>query len=164
VEEKTQKESDPLEKWSSLAEQRIQEAMARGEFDNLPGKGKPLSLSWNLFADPTLEAAWKLLQNAGYSLDWIEEDKDIRKELSKARDRLKRSWTLYCEWVREEPENAGGADLFWEEAVKSFRDTVESLNKRIDVLNLKVPSVHFQRLRVRVDEEIEKIKRGGAGA
>ncbi|RME01028.1 MAG: DUF1992 domain-containing protein, partial [Calditrichaeota bacterium] len=27
-----------------LAEQRLQEAIARGEFSNLPGAGKPLSL------------------------------------------------------------------------------------------------------------------------
>jgi hypothetical protein len=28
--------------WDSLAEHRIREAQARGEFDNLPGFGKPI--------------------------------------------------------------------------------------------------------------------------
>ena len=28
--------------WESVAEQRIQDAMARGEFDHLPGTGKPI--------------------------------------------------------------------------------------------------------------------------
>ncbi len=164
MEKKDQEGSDPLKKWSSLAEQRIQEAMARGDFDNLPGKGKPLSLSWNPFADPTLEAAWKLLQNAGYSLDWIEEDKEIRAELQRAREELRRVWSLYVQWVREEPKDAKGAEISWKEAKEAFRTTVAELNKRIDVLNLKVPSVHFQRFRVRAEEEIEKVKRGGVGA
>ena len=164
MEKKDQERSDPLKKWSSLAEQRIQEAMARGDFDALPGKGKPLSLSWNPFADPTLEAAWKLLQNAGYSLDWIEEDKEIRSELEKAREELRQAWRLYIEWAREEPENAQGAEISWKEAEEKFRTTIARLNKRIDVLNLKVPSIHFQRFRVQADEEIEKVKSGGVGA
>jgi DnaJ family protein C protein 28 len=162
VEKKDQDGADPLEKWSSLAEQRIQEAMARGEFDNLPGKGKPLSLSWNPFADPTLEAAWKLLQNAGYSLDWIEEDKEIRRDLEEARRRLRRSWNLYLEWTGSGVGKTRGAEMMWSEAVESFSRSVDELNRRIDLLNLKVPSVYFQRFRVRLDEEIEKIKRGGA--
>jgi Domain of unknown function (DUF1992) len=32
---------DPL---TAIAERRIQEAIERGEFDDLPGKGKPLDL------------------------------------------------------------------------------------------------------------------------
>ena len=31
---------------ASIAERKIQEAMARGEFDNLPGRGKPLVLEF----------------------------------------------------------------------------------------------------------------------
>lgn len=31
--------------WESLADKRIREAMERGEFDNLPGAGRPLELS-----------------------------------------------------------------------------------------------------------------------
>ena len=32
----------PLELWESLAERRIREAAERGEFDDLPGAGRPL--------------------------------------------------------------------------------------------------------------------------
>jgi hypothetical protein len=32
----------PLEFWESLAERRIREAAERGEFDDLPGSGRPL--------------------------------------------------------------------------------------------------------------------------
>jgi hypothetical protein len=38
--------TDPgLRRWADIAEQRIREAQDRGEFDDLPGAGKPLDLS-----------------------------------------------------------------------------------------------------------------------
>jgi DnaJ family protein C protein 28 len=156
MDEERDRGEPPLEKWESLVEQRIQEAMARGDFDGLPGEGKPLNLSRNPFADPTLEAAWRLLQNAGFSLEWIEEDKEIRRDLKAARERLRRAWELRLEWEGK------GAEAAWERAVSRFREEVEQINARIDLHNLKVPSVHFQRLRVLVEEEIARVqeKRG----
>lgn len=53
---------DHLEK---LVEEKIKEAMEKGEFDNLPGKGKPLDLSEYFKAPPELRAAYNLLKNAG---------------------------------------------------------------------------------------------------
>jgi len=50
-----------------LAEQRIREAEARGEFDDLPGSGEPLSLEQdNPFIPAELRTAYRLLKNAGY--------------------------------------------------------------------------------------------------
>lgn len=49
-----------------LAEERIREAMARGEFDNLPGAGKPLELDDDSMVPPELRAGYRLLKNAGY--------------------------------------------------------------------------------------------------
>ena len=34
-----------MARWTDIAEQRIREAQERGEFDDLPGAGKPLDLS-----------------------------------------------------------------------------------------------------------------------
>jgi hypothetical protein len=49
----------------SIAERRIQEAMERGEFDNLPGRGKPI-VQEDLSAVPEeLRMAYKILKNAG---------------------------------------------------------------------------------------------------
>ena len=48
-----------------IAERRILEAMERGEFDNLPGKGKPI-VQEDLSAVPEeLRMAYKVLKNAG---------------------------------------------------------------------------------------------------
>ena len=36
--------------WEKWIDQQIREAQERGEFDNLPGKGKPLDLAPNPYA------------------------------------------------------------------------------------------------------------------
>ncbi|RME59693.1 DUF1992 domain-containing protein, partial [Candidatus Parcubacteria bacterium] len=48
----------------TIAEQRIREAQARGELDDLPGAGKPLALEEdNPFVPPELRMAYKVLKN-----------------------------------------------------------------------------------------------------
>lgn len=46
--------------WSKFVEDEIQAAMARGEFDNLPGEGKPLDLTENPYVPEELRLAHKL--------------------------------------------------------------------------------------------------------
>ena len=49
-----------------IAEQRIREAMERGEFDDLPMKGQPLRLDEDANVPDELRMAYKLLKNGGY--------------------------------------------------------------------------------------------------
>lgn len=49
-----------------LAEARILEAMQRGEFDDLPGTGKPLRLEDDRLVPEELRTAYRILKNAGY--------------------------------------------------------------------------------------------------
>lgn len=50
-----------------IAERKIQEAMEKGELDNLPGKGKPLQLD-DLPGVPAEEKmAYRLLKNSGFA-------------------------------------------------------------------------------------------------
>ena len=68
-----------------LAERRIEEAIARGEFDDLPGAGRPLELHE---PDPALPAelrlACRLIRNAGRRVA----DKKERAERLRARKAL----------------------------------------------------------------------------
>jgi len=51
--------------WQKLAENRIDEAIALGEFDDLPGRGRPLDLT-EYFSQPASERMGvNLLKNAG---------------------------------------------------------------------------------------------------
>jgi hypothetical protein len=50
----------------ALVEGRIEAAIARGEFDNLPGAGRPLALDDDPLVPQELRVAYRLLKNAGY--------------------------------------------------------------------------------------------------
>ena len=68
-----------------IAEERIREAMARGEFANLPGAGKPLHLEDNAMVREDLRVAYKILKNAGC----IPPELELRKEILTLRDLLR---------------------------------------------------------------------------
>lgn len=70
--------------FDKLVEQKIQEAMADGEFDNLAGKGKPLDLS-DYFATPEdKRLGYSILKSAGF----IPEQAQRLKEIEALRERL----------------------------------------------------------------------------
>jgi DnaJ homolog subfamily C member 28 len=70
----------------------IEKAMREGKFDDLPGKGKPLSLDENPHEDPDWRLAHHVLKNGGFSLPWIETRKEIEDETGRARQALRRAW------------------------------------------------------------------------
>jgi DnaJ family protein C protein 28 len=135
---------------ADLIEQRIQEAMANGEFDNLRGKGKPLPSNTNPYLDRSQELAFGLLQNNNFAPEWIERDKEIRRELATAREHLGRAWQHY---------QANPADeATWQAAVSRFEERLIKLNRQIDHFNLIVPIPANQRFRLRLENEIRRVQ------
>ena len=63
----------------NIVEKRIQEALERGDFDNLPGKGKPMPLEDDSMIPEDLRLAYKILKNAGCLPPEIELQKEIRR-------------------------------------------------------------------------------------
>ena len=49
----------------SLAEEKILAAVRRGEFEDLPGSGKPLALEQDISIPEELRVGYRLLRNAG---------------------------------------------------------------------------------------------------
>ena len=63
---------------AAIAERRIQEAIERGEFDDLPGKGKPLDLGEDdRTVPPELRMAYRMVKNAGMLPPEVELHKEI---------------------------------------------------------------------------------------
>lgn len=48
-----------------IAEERIRQAQVRGDFDDLPGQGRPLVFDDDPLAPEELRTAWRLLKGAG---------------------------------------------------------------------------------------------------
>jgi hypothetical protein len=63
--------------FEKLVEKRIQEAYDNGEFDNLPGKGKPLNLEDLSGIPEDLRMGFKVLKNAGV----LPEEMQLKKEI-----------------------------------------------------------------------------------
>jgi hypothetical protein len=60
-----------------FVEEKIKQAVEKGEFDKLPGMGKPLDLTDDLPGlSPELKMGYKMLKNAGY----ISDNQDIKNE------------------------------------------------------------------------------------
>jgi DnaJ-like protein len=60
-----------------IAEHYIQEAQERGEFDNLPGAGKPLMMEDDSMVPEDLRVGYRLLKNAGYLPPELQLHKEI---------------------------------------------------------------------------------------
>jgi len=60
-----------------VAEERIRQAMANGDFDDLPGAGKPLRLDDDSMVAPDLRMAYKLLKDAHCLPPQLELQKEI---------------------------------------------------------------------------------------
>jgi hypothetical protein len=73
-----------MEIFAKIAEQKIREAIERGEFDNLEGRGKPLDLRDDSWIPEDLRMAYKILKNAGC----LPEELELRKEVMNLRDLL----------------------------------------------------------------------------
>ena len=147
-----------MDKWGKLVEQRLQEAFAKGEFANLPGKGKPLALDEEPLADPAQSMARHILRNSGMSLPWVEERCRIEEALALAMKRLERAWSAYAvDRGGELPSPA--AESRWQKALATFREDASALNRRIRVYNLSVPHVRFQRCLIEVRREVARLRR-----
>jgi len=144
-----------MKRWESLVDQKIHEAMEQGEFDNLSGTGQPIDLSENPYEDPDWRTAHRMLRNAGFAPAWIEERKDIDAELEAARIGLARKRLIVQN--AQGTEHQQSAQARWDEAVENFRIQIGELNRRIDTWNLKAPASAFQRTRIDVEREIDRI-------
>jgi len=144
-----------MNRWESLIDQKIREAMEQGEFDNLSGKDAPIDLSENPFEDPDWRTAHRLIRNAGFAPAWIEERKDIEFEIDAARNQLKRVWTILQNALGTKNERE--ARTRWEKALALYRQQATQLNRRIVAWNLKVPASGFRRKRIDAEREIEEV-------
>jgi hypothetical protein len=63
--------------FAKIAEQRIKEAIVRGDFDDLEGKGRPLKLEDETWVPEDLRPAYRVLKNAGC----VPPELDLKKEI-----------------------------------------------------------------------------------
>lgn len=70
--------------FDKIADEKIREAMNRGEFDDLEGKGEPLKLEDDSHLPQDIRIAYKILKNA----DCLPPEVQLRKEIRSTRQLL----------------------------------------------------------------------------
>lgn len=142
-----------MNRLESMTEKKLREAIERGDFDNLPGKGEPVDLQENPFEDPDLRVVHRLLRSAGFAPAWIEERKDIDAQFEFAKTKLTRAWSLFGKTSEYE----------WQRTVREFREQAAQLNERIKLYNLKAPAAVFHRRLIDAEEIIAAITKTANG-
>jgi DnaJ family protein C protein 28 len=128
-------------------EEQIREAQARGEFDNLPGFGKPL----NLVSNPYLgdkAMGYNLLKSSGYAPKEIELAKEIRTEYERAEAKIAKirhqGGTLRTRRVPPFASEKRAFNTSVEKAAAEYEKTLRELNRKILTLNLMAPTLMHQ--------------------
>jgi Domain of unknown function (DUF1992) len=70
--------------FQKTVDEKIEEAIAKGEFDNLPGKGKPLDLDAYFATPERLRMGYSILKSA----DIIPEEMELLREIERLRKSL----------------------------------------------------------------------------
>jgi DnaJ family protein C protein 28 len=108
----------------NVVEQRIWHSMEEGQFENLPGKGKPLNLSTNPHADPAEDTLYRILSKNGCAPEWVELNKEIRNQISEWRSALKRAWGSRC----------NGDHSKWAETSEALKLQLRGINDKVSVI------------------------------
>ncbi len=132
-------------------DEQIEKAMQRGEFTNLPGKGKPLNLDTNPFITPQVRMANRLLKENGFAPRWIELEKEIQRDKAQL-DKLLANLTARRERlaaiVRQQPSRGAAVIRSFEHerarGLAEYRAKFESVNRKIQRLNLMMPARNRQ--------------------
>ena len=130
---------------------QIEEAMERGEFANLPGKGKPLKFDTNPFLTPQARMTNRLLKKNGFAPQWVELEKEIKQEktqlerlLTNLKGRRERLATI----VQKHPHRHKAVSRSFEHerarSIAQYTEKLENLNQKIQRVNLLMPTRNRQ--------------------
>ena len=127
--------------------EQIREAQARGDFDNLPGAGKPLNLEENLFAGDK-SMGYNLLKSNGYAPKEIELTKEIRSEFEHIEAKVARlcrqGRSLRSRRVPPFASEKRAFNAVVEKTAAEYERVLHELNRKVLTLNLMAPALMHQ--------------------
>ncbi|GFP90801.1 Dnaj homolog subfamily c member 28 [Phtheirospermum japonicum] len=136
----------------NVVEQRVWHAMEEGQFENLPGKGKPLDLNSNPHADPSEDTLYRILNKNGCAPEWVELNKEIRNRIAGWRIALQKAWM----------HKGGHDDSKWHESSEALKLQLHDLNNKVFHYNLIVPFGR-QMSGFKWEREIDRLKEKTGG-
>jgi DnaJ family protein C protein 28 len=143
----------------------IRDAMRKGEFENLPGMGKPLQLDDESNVPAELRLAHRLLKQNDLTPEWILIGKEIDASHESAVQHLRAALRAYRGRMWDaassnEPELARSlAEADWLSAREEFRAAIATVNRKLLTYNLKLPPGFPRRGLLVADRELERCMR-----
>lgn len=141
----------PDKPMEDVAARAIREATERGEFDNLPGRGKPLRIAGDLADAATMGA--KIRSNAGFGTPWNDLGREIDDGARRAVAEIERAHKRRLVAQRAPGADTAAGDSEWRRALAQFQNQLDGLNRKILKFNLLVPRQlpHLHRARLRAE-------------
>src|SRR5512145_1886387 len=127
--------------WDSHIDRQIRKAMDEGQFERLPGEGKPLKLDDDPNTPDDLKLAYKILKENDLTPDWMLVARELDTKSEKLRERLRHAAGQYrSALVGADARQQTQAEINWQRAQTQVAVEVEKLNRDITTYNLKIPA------------------------
>ena len=136
--------------WRGQTQEQIDEAIARGEIDNLDGKGKPLKL-WGDLAERRVMRE-KLAREDKLSAPWDDAARAIDALTRRAENEIKRALEFRRAGLTSKKADPAKIEADFRAQIRATQTTIKAANSEILRHNLLIPSalprLHRPRLKL----------------
>lgn len=144
--------------FQSVVDELINEAMERGDFDNLRGKGRPLTVEENSFAGDW-ELAFKMLKDNDFTLPWIADRNQALADIAAWRQQATQTWRVLGPELRA-MLTAGrrpAALARWRAVLALWQTHIQELNHAVDRVNVYLPVRQLEIYRLTLADELRRL-------
>jgi DnaJ family protein C protein 28 len=146
------------QQWTDLISQRIEEGMRQGLFDNLPGRGKPVDVRPDPFVPEDQQMAHRLLKNNDLTPAWMSDRKEMLATIERFRNEMREITAEYQAAYAAATSSAQRESFArqWARQIDEWGASIKELNKAINTLNLKQPTIRLEVFKLILDEELSR--------
>ncbi len=161
-----------MEYWDSLIDQQLRKLIDDGQFQNLPGEGKPLNLDDDSNTPSDSRMAFKIMKDNDIHPPWITEAKEIDSRREAIHKQLNTAIRAYKGALNDAVllPNADrvkvrdNAEKRWQMAQHQLLDAAATLNRLVLNCNLKLPQGIKHKAPINIEKEIaEALRRSNLG-
>ncbi len=122
---------------AGVVEEAIQDAMTRGDFDNLKNKGRPLKIEGDLARRDVMGG--KLRRDAGFGAPWEDVGREIEVLTARAAEDFRRAVLLRESGLASPKADKTRVELQYQQNLTQIETQIRAINSLILKFNLLLP-------------------------